>query len=102
MRGSHTLFNDIFIDEKPDIKPSKGRSAELHEKKIECICARYFFYGRQNLTYTYILNVLSDEFWLSKITIVHILSERHAQLHKLKTAPPSNKDFAKRWPHLVW
>lgn len=101
MRGSNTLFADIFEDIVV-IKQRKGRSADLINQRNECLIDRYFYYGQQKLRYNYILDILSKEFFLSRITIPEVIEANFEKLSALKKQQPSLKYFKDRWPHLTW
>jgi len=104
MRGSNTLFSDIFIETATEqtAKPSKGRSADLHQRRNELLINRYYYYGIQKLRYDFILEKLSDEFFLSVITIPFTIAENYTILHKVKKEQPTKQALQKKWPHLVW
>jgi hypothetical protein len=102
MRGSNTLFSDIFIDEKPVEKQAKGRSANLNDKRNELLINRYYYYGLQKFRYDFILDKLSEEFFLSVVTIPKVIDENYLILHNLKKEQPSKQLLQKKWPHLVW
>ena len=103
MRGSNTLFSDVF-DPLPatQTKQKKGRSADLISLRNNCLIDRYFYYGMQRLSYTAILETIGKEFFVSVHTIPYIVSDYTDHLHKLRASPPKPADFKKKWPHLVW
>ncbi len=101
MRGSNTLFADIF--DAPAIpKQKKGRNKDLHDLRNECLIDRYFYYGSKRLSYSAVLETISREFFISAFTIPYLVSDYAAQLQKLKQEKPSLKYFKDKWPHLVW
>lgn len=105
-RGTLKLFKDIFTEEEnqePVEKQSKGRSEILNSKRNECLLDRYFFYGKYSgLRYELILEMLSAEFFLSKVTIPKIVDENLDKLIELKKEKPEKNFFQNKWPHLVW
>lgn len=81
----------------------KGRSAELHDLRNECLVARYYFYGKfTDKRYSKILEDLSREFFLSTVTIPEVLDENFESLNELRNQQPTESFFKKKWPHLVW
>src|SRR5690348_13525759 len=106
MRGSNTLFADIFY-ERPsssiDAK-KKGRSASLHARRNECLVHRYYYYGSQphRPSFESIVAILSDEFFINPSTIVILLSKNYMLLREVKTNPPSIPDLKEKWPQFVW
>jgi hypothetical protein len=102
MRGK-SLFVEIF---EPSAKPSnqkKGRSADLHAKRNECLIHRFFYYGKfTSNRYEKIIKDLSNEFFLSTVTIPEVIDDNYQQLIKLKEQQPPKSYFVKKWPHLNW
>jgi hypothetical protein len=104
-RGTITLFKNIFSEELPARleKQKKGRSDVLNAKRNECLIDRYFFYGRfTEKRYEKILETLSNEFFLSSVTIPKIVDENLDKLIELKKLKPEKSFFQNKWPHLVW
>ena len=102
-RGSQTLFAEIFESTPGVAEQRKGRSADLHKKRNECLIDRYYFYGKfEEKRYSIILETLSHEFFISVVTIPDVISENVAQLQVLKREKPTEHYFKKKWPHLVW
>lgn len=104
MRGSQTLFTDVFKTAVPDLKAQrKGRSAQLHTLRNECLVSRYYYYGKfTDKRYLTILEMLSREFFISTVTIPEVLNANFGLLNTLKEQQPKKAYFAKKWPHLVW
>jgi len=103
MRGSLSLFADVFEKPAPEASRKKGRSAELNARRNECLVDRYFFYGKYtDKRYSNIIEILSQEFFLSTVTIPEVISENVALLAKLKKEQPSKSFFSKKWTHLNW
>lgn len=104
MRGSQSLFADIFVKEShPQPRLRKGRSRELIARRNECLITRYYFYAKfKEKRYDKILEALSAEFFLSDYTIPEIITANYAQLKGLHKEQPPISVFAKKWPHMVW
>lgn len=104
-RGSNTLFADIF-EETTTTAPEarrKGRSPKHNARRNECLIDRYYYYGKyEQKRYSIILETLSEEFFLSPVTIPEVLTENFDQLDLLKRSKPGPGYFKKKWPHLVW
>ncbi len=102
MRGSNTLFADIFIDEKPVEKQVKGRSASLNSQRNELLVHRFYYHGLKGLRYDLVIAEISKEFFLTDVTIPKVIADNYPLLTALKKSPPSKQFFQKKWPHLVW
>ena len=103
MRGSLSLFKD-FETEIPQQTNEERKERIFHAKKCEALVDRFFYYGKfTDKRYTKILEHLSEEFFLSQITIAELLDDNSDMLRALKQSPPENKSmFVKKWPHLIW
>lgn len=115
--GVRTLFQEIFMPETaiPD-KQRKGRSSTLIEKRNECLLDRYYWHGRKQIDgkridYSSLLETVSNEFFLSMVTIPDIVDANYTYLTTLKSDWPiwdrqkeekMRKHFQLKWPHLVW
>lgn len=106
MRGSQTLFHNLFTETEtlPAPKQRKGRSAELIEKRNELLVHRYVFYKtiKPTLSYEYIIERLSDELYLSRITIPELIMDQRGKIHVLLKQEPTRSYFQKKYPHFVW
>lgn len=103
MRGSNTLFADIFNGEPVPPKQKKGRSEELHLKRTELLINRYYFYGKNTgLRYEFIIKMLSAEFFLAEATITDLISDHYDKLKELRAANPTPADLRKKFPWLNW
>ena len=104
MRGSLKLFADLTPQPQAIMSVSKqGRSAELHDKRNECLLYRYFYYlNFTDKRYSAVLDILSCEFFIAAYTIQERIDENYEKLLALKTENPTKASFQKRWPHLVW
>lgn len=102
-RGTLTLFKDIFEADQstPETEEIKGR-AQL-QKRNECLVDRYYHKGKfTDKRYSKILEELSEEFFLSQITVAELLEDNFGMLQTLKAEQPQKSHFIKKWPHLVW
>lgn len=106
MRGSNTLFADIFEDQMPrPVKTGKGRSVQLHDARNEALVSRYYFYCKffdNKLNYDWVINTVAKEFWLSPVTVPEIIDNSFETLATLKRSKPELKYFKEKYPHLVW
>jgi len=101
MRGSNTLFADIFETQAPT-RLKKGRSADLIARRNELLVHRYFYYGQQKIRYDVILEKVGTEFFVSVHTIPDIIASHIQVLKQIKDNPPTSKELQKKWPFLVW
>lgn len=99
MRGSNTLFADIFCEE-----PSgKGRKT-CTTLRNECLIDRFYYYSSKTPRpcYNDVINILSDEFFLSPFTIPEIISDNYSILRTVRQNQPSIRNLRDKWKHLVW
>ena len=104
MRGSQSLFADIF-EEPPSMveRSRKGRSAQLHARRNECLIDRYYFKGKfTDKRYNKIISELSEEFFISPVTIPDLINDNFQLLASLKKQQPEKSYFVKKWSHLSW
>lgn len=102
MRGSNTLFADIFEKETPS-KTKKGRNPILIAQRNDCLIDRYYYYGKfHNSRYSFIIETLSTEFFISEVTIPDVINDNFNKLSELKKLQPSQKYFKDKWPHMMW
>jgi hypothetical protein len=111
--GSRTLFAEIFVPTIPD-KQRKGRSLSQIEKRNECLIDRYYWHGRKlleggkRIAYSSLLETVSNEFFLSYVTIPEIVDNNYHYLSQLKKEWEHEKEekmrrhFQEKWQHLVW
>lgn len=106
-RGSLTLFKNIF--EEPVVQVSEKKES-IRQRKVDCMIDYYYFTARKTKhSYPNLLELLSDVFFLSTITISDIIQGNIDKLHALKEKYKSEenidkiqKQFRNKWPHLVW
>jgi len=102
-RRSVKIFDEVFQTLPADIERKKGRSAQLHNRRNECLIDRYYYYGKfTDKRYLDILDDLSREFFLSPVTIPDLIADNISMLTKLKAQQPSKSYFSKKWNHLMW
>lgn len=104
MRGATTLFRDIF-EEPTEAKLPTG----LRQQKINCMIDYYYFMGRKTgKSYANLLEILSQSFFLSSITLSDILQDNHDKLTAVRNAwkdkPLEELQAAMQanWPMFVW
>jgi hypothetical protein len=106
MRGSNTLFTEIFNQSNESTpKAGKGRNSHLHKARNEALVSRYFYYGNffdRKLSYEFIIKKVATEFYLSPVTVPEIIEANYHLLVQLKKEQPAIKFFKEKWPHLVW
>lgn len=98
------LFNDLIEKAIPE-KQIKGRNKTLIEKRNECLLDRLFFFKKIFPTdYEFVLGRLSDEFFLSEVTIPQVIEKADCQLYlrTLKLEPPTKEILMDKWPHFIW
>lgn len=107
MRGARQFANHFV--EANNVKCRKGRSEVLHEKRNELLFARYSFYGVfTKWRYEVVIEVLSEEFFLSPVTIPEILDDNRRAIEKAKKElkelhkSQAVKRLSQRWPHIEW
>lgn len=98
------LFNDLVDNTIPE-KQQKGRSKSLIDKRNECLLDRLFFFKKIfAFDYDHVLDILSQETFLSTVTIPKIIERAESVLYlrTLKMQTPDRAYFQKKWPYLVW
>ena len=77
VRGSQTLFKDIFPIEAPE-KQRKGRSIAYDILRNECLINSYWFIGNETgLRFELIIKIVARQFWISQRTVSNILQFNH-------------------------
>lgn len=105
-RGSISLFDNIF-QPAPAAVADEGPS--LRQRKVKCLIDYYYYKGREtNKSYPYLLQMMSDAFFLSERTIADMIQMNIDDLKALKRQW-SDSDIAQlkkhmqnKWPHLAW
>jgi hypothetical protein len=102
MRGQR-IFNEIVAEGGISKTLHKGRNNSLVHKRNECLAARYYYYAiMKHKCYEDVLRQLMTEFYLSPITVAHIIQCNTDDIHELKLKKPTLYYFKNRWPHLKW
>lgn len=104
MLGQQKLFGNFFDEQTPvAIATRRGRSEELHTRRNEALIDRYYYYGKfTDKRYESILDQLSDEFFLTPVTISEVINDNFGKLSDLKATAPAKDFFKKKYPHLIW
>ena len=105
MRGTRiidSVFNDASYQVENKIKRKVCRDPELINKRNEALLHRYYFWALKNIRYEQVLKILSNEFYLSNITITKILSAQIDRLLQIKKQKPAIHDLKKLYPYLNW
>lgn len=113
--GAQTSFKDIFDDEvlAPvlPIKKVQGRDEDLNRLRNECLLHRYYWICRKNgpeYTYKAAIRDTASLFFLSPFYTSKVVLNNNELLIQIKqkwkgeTTEKMSKDFARRWPQLVW
>jgi hypothetical protein len=105
MKGSQKLFKDIL--HVPQTTPTeiakKGRNTALHVNRNRCIVHRYYFYITfTEKRYATIIQKLEDEFFISQVTIIMLLTQYFGLITEIRKNKLSITDLQKKYPHLVW
>ena len=106
LRGSQTLFADIFTPEVPALlkQRSKGRNSGLNEARNEAIVTRYWYHGSSiaGISYQQLIVKVANEFFLSPFTITEIIDANYLRLKQLKQQSPTVKQLREKYPHYCW
>jgi len=101
MRGKNT-FNSVFKAPE-DSGKTKGRNTRLLAQRNACIADRYYYYGQfTQKRYETVIKILSNEFFLSELTIPDIIDGNMEYLAELRKENPHITYFAKKWPSMRW
>lgn len=104
MRGNRILFDNDYKDEsiKKDTL-QRGRNVKLIQKRNEALMHRYYYFRTfTKYKYEYILDILHNEFYLSKITLVKILINNIEMYHTIKKNGYSINDLKSMYIHFNW
>lgn len=102
MRGSNTLFSDIFPVNPPE-KQRRGRSETCDQQRNLCLISAYYYIGvSSGYRYEILIRIISQQFWLSEITVSNILQLNHHLLVKVRNEKPTKKELKEKWPWLSW
>ena len=96
MRGRRTLDSIVYgerADCQSHAKRKVCRDPELIRRRNEILVHRYFFLVQKNTRYETVVKTLSDEFYLSTVTIAKILTDQVDRLLQIKREKPSIKEL---------
>lgn len=104
IKGGTTLFNEIFTEQATaTTTTTRGRSSIFDKDRNECLISRYYFFGlHTGFRYELLIKIISQQFWLSEVTVYNILKTNHQTLVDIRKQKPVKNDLKKRWPHLSW
>lgn len=106
LRGSQTLFADIFTPDVPVLlkQRTKGRNSGLNEARNEAVVTRYWFHGttQPGIGYQRLIIKVAGEFFLSPFTITEIIDANYSLLKQLKQQGPTVKQLKEKYPHYCW
>jgi hypothetical protein len=107
--GQRSLYQSLFTETEPapvvDIltREKKGRSEVLKAKQNELIVCRYYYFIKvEERQYEKTLDLLANEIFLSKRTIIDIIAANNNLLGNLHRTKPDIKYFRNKYPHIVW
>jgi|GEM_PF-878912 len=102
MRGANS-FKNVTENGGGNKQKIKGRSSKLLARRNECMTDRYYYYGAYTeKRYDAIIEQLSNEFFLSPVTVPDIIQNQMDYLQELKKQKISVYHFQQKWPHLKW
>ncbi len=101
MRGIRT--HSDFFNDTVDTKHRKGRSKTLHQSRNLAILYRYYYYSKfTKMRYDLVIEALSNEFYLSHITLVELINDNIEVLSKVKKESPSIAFLKTNYKHYNW
>lgn len=108
MKGHRSIYQSLFdepapVAELPAAAERRGRSEVLKARQDAMIICRYYYHVKlQEKQYEKALQALEQEVYLSKHTIVKIITRESAHLKMLHQAKPTTKYFQAKYPFLNW
>ena len=101
MRGEQ-IFKKL-VTENDDSLSRKGRNAELLALRNKCLEARYYYYAyHKKKSYEDILQILTNEFYLTKERVIRIIQHRAATIKELKAEKVTIYKLQSTWPQYKW
>ncbi len=101
MRGIRTHSN--FFNDTVETKHRKGRSKTLHQSRNLAILYRYYYYSKfTKMKYDSIMETLSNEFYISTVTLAEMISNNTEVLSKVKKESPSIACLKTNYKHYNW
>jgi hypothetical protein len=105
-RGTNTLFGNIFNEPVlTSANTKKGRNSSLNEKRNKFLLSRYYFYCtffNKKLSYSWIVEKIAEENYLSPVTIPEIIENYFYILNEIKNQKPSLQELRRQYPHIMW
>ena len=104
MRGQTTLSNYFNSnDDSSTSEVKKGRSKVLNNKRNLALIYRYYYYSKfTKMKYDCIIEILSNEFYLSQVTIPEVLSNNSTILSDVKKTNPTIHSLRNSYPYYNW
>ena len=99
------LYQSLLFEETTPIqkKESKGRSAELIEKRDDLLLHRFYFKSKiQRKIYEDALRELEVELYISKVMIQKIIQAKGEILLTIKKQSITKPDLKRKFPWVVW
>lgn len=101
MRGSNVI-GKLFNDDDAN-KHRKGRSKDLHNKRNLALAYRYYYYSKfTKMRYEAIIEMLSNEFYITPVTLAEALQDNADTLSKVKKESPSIAYLKTNYKHYNW
>jgi hypothetical protein len=107
-RGQRSIYNSLFPEETltdtlATLTERKGRSEMLILKRNEYLICRYYYFARiMGKKYPACQELLKEETFLEKRTIINIIEANQDFLRHLKNHNADIKFFKSKYPHIVW
>jgi hypothetical protein len=103
MRGSQKLFKPFFAEVTEAIKPGRGRSETLINKRDRKLILRYYYYTSIcRLKYEETIKQLINEFDLAERTITDRLQLNNDQINEVMKQKPTPQKLKIEIPHFKW
>lgn len=107
MQRGNQLFNKLTGSSENTAllnKPSRrGRNEILIENRNECLFYRFYYYARiKKLRYEDVLEVISNEFFLSPRTISNLFTDKSEYQKEVFKEKLSLKELEKKFNFLKW
>ena len=111
IKGGRKFFTELIDGTR--IINKRGRNVAFNNKRNECLIDRYLYLLLlTDKRYEAILTIISNEFFISPVTVRNILQDNYPLLFSLKKEYQGYKEkqqeskfkgvLCKKWPHLVW
>ena len=102
MRGINKNYNS-----QNDLNESKqvylGRNRDLILQRNKALIARYYLFSvKTKVRYDEIITTLHNEFYISKATVIRIISDNLNELKELRNSNTSISSLKEFHPHFNW